>query len=196
MHTVRHGTCNETLKCRARLQTNNINNSTDIAGAFCRLPGCEQQAPETSRTSERSGTPGLHNATREQTSHVCHMSKDNKNGNHNTYILRRLGVKINTRSECNTRPVQTAFGGEQTYSGKYTGERGQQTCMLPHQTNRRPVHTSCADPTVNGPPHCKHPPTHPTMHNNCRPATPQPSTCHSGTIATTSTSLYPSGGFG
>jgi hypothetical protein len=46
----------------------------------------------------------------------------------------------------------------------------------------RHVHASCADPTVKGPPHCKHPPARPTTHNNCRPATPQPSTCHSGTI--------------
>ena len=194
MHTARHGTCNETLKCRASLQTNNINNSTDIAGAFCRLPGCEQQAPETSRTSERSGTPGLHNATREQTSHVCHMSKDNKNGNHNTYILRRLGVKINTRSECNTRHVQSAFGGEQTYSGKYTGERGQQMHAAPPNKQAPRAHVMCR-------PHGQRPTTLQTStrtpHHSQQLQTghPQPSTCHSGNIATTSTSLYPSAGF-
>ena len=118
------------------------------------------------------------------------------NSNRNTQILRRLRVPPPHSSEGNTRHVQTAFGEDKpTPENMQEKEVSRHACCPNKQTNRRPAHTSCADPTVNGPPHCKKTPAHPTIHKKCRPATPQPSTCHSGNIATTSTSLYPSAGF-
>ena len=156
-------------------------------------------SPETSKTSERSGTPEVGNAC-----YTCyhgalhrlpHEQRRQQQPQHSNSTATESPPPHS--SEGNTRHVQTAFGEDKpTPENMQEKEVSRHACCPNKQTNRRPAHTSCADPTVNGPPHCKHPPAHPTIHNKCSPATPQPSTCHSGNIATTSASLYPSGGFG
>jgi hypothetical protein len=147
---------------------------------------CSYRAsPETSKTSERSRAPEVGNACETCYHRVSHMLPGAASRTATTTLTSysdRESEAHSHSSERNSRRVQTASGGGQTYTGKHAGERGQQTYVLPRQTDRRPVHPACADPTVKGPPHCKHPPARPITHNNCRPATPQPSTCHSGTI--------------